>query len=86
MGLAAAWQLQDALVALAAVLLGAVVPYTLLVLYPTNRQLLGPGLDSRSAHAARLLARWNKLHGVRSVLGAAAFALLLYRASSTGLR
>jgi hypothetical protein len=82
LGLAAAWQLQDPMVALAAVLFGAVVPYTLLVMYPTNRQLLDPGLDFRSARAASLLARWNKLHWVRSALAATAFALLLYRATS----
>src|ERR687895_48689 len=38
-GLASAWLLRDAWLALAAVLLGAVVPFTLVVILPTNRQL-----------------------------------------------
>ena len=35
----------DVMVAAAAALLGLVVPVTLLVIYPTNKQLLDPGLD-----------------------------------------
>ena len=69
----------DATVLIAAVLLGAVVPFTLIVLLPTNKQLLDPGLDARSASAAALLTRWGRLHGVRSVLSLAAFLLLLTR-------
>lgn len=57
-------------------LLGAVVPFTLLVIFPTNRRLLDPSLDSASGEAATLLRRWDRLHAVRSVLGAAAFGLL----------
>src|SRR5439155_26024450 len=49
----------DATVLIAAVLLGAVVPFTLIVLLPTNKQLLDPGLDARSASAAALLTRWS---------------------------
>jgi len=61
------------------VLLGAVVPFTLIVLLPTNKQLLDPSLDSRSASAAELLTRWGWLHAVRSGLSLAAFVLLLTR-------
>lgn len=39
-GLLAAWVLRDALVAGAAVLLGLVVPFTLIVIFPTNRRPL----------------------------------------------
>src|SRR2546428_9571949 len=67
----------DATVLIAAVLLGAVVPFTLIVLLPTNKQLLDPSLDSRSAMVAELLSRWGWLHGARSGLGLAAFVLLL---------
>jgi uncharacterized membrane protein len=69
----------DLAVLIAAVLLGAVVPFTLIVLLPTNKRLLDPSLDARSASAGELLTRWGRLHGVRSVLSLAAFALLLTR-------
>jgi len=82
LGLAAAWQLRDAGIAAGAVLLGASVPFTLIAILPTNKQLLDPALDPRSARAANLLRRWNRLHGVRTVLSAAAFGLLLYRLAS----
>jgi hypothetical protein len=87
LGLAAAWQLRDAWTAAGAVLLGTPVPFTLIIIFPTNKQLLSPALDPRSARAASLLRRWNRLHGVRTVLSAAAFGLLLCRmASYTSVR
>ena len=58
-------------------LLGSVVPFTLLVILPTNNQLLAPSLDPESGYAATLLRRWGWLHAVRSVLGALAFGTLL---------
>jgi hypothetical protein len=58
-------------------LLGAVIPFTLLVILPTNKRLLDPGLDRRSAEAAALLDRWGRLHAVRSMLSGLAFGLLV---------
>ena len=81
-GLLAAWLLHDATTAVAAVLLGAVVPFTLIVIFPTNKRLLDPALDPKSAQAAELLARWNRLHAVRSGLSGIAFALFLVRLAS----
>jgi len=43
----------------------------------SNKQLLDPTLDLQSVGVAELLARWNRLHAVRTVLSAVAFALLL---------
>jgi hypothetical protein len=60
------------------VLLGAVVPFTLIVILPTNKQLLSPALDRRSAKTERLLARWGMLHAVRSALSGPALLLFLY--------
>jgi len=51
----------------------------LLVILPTNKRLLSPQLDRASAETAELLQRWGRLHSVRSVLSALAFALLLWR-------
>jgi hypothetical protein len=58
-------------------LLGAVVPFTLLAMLPTNGRLVAPGLDPESAEAAALLRRWGRLHAVRSVLGGVAFGVLV---------
>ena len=63
---------------IAGVLLGSVIPFTLIVILPTNKQLLNPMLDRRSAQAGHLLTRWGALHAVRSVLSALALLLLLY--------
>jgi len=78
-GLAAAWQTADGAIALAAVLLGAVVPFTFIVILPINKQLLDPALDARDPRAPQLLARWGRLHAVRSALSSAAFVLFLIR-------
>jgi Domain of unknown function (DUF1772) len=58
-------------------LLGAVVPFTLLIVLPTNQRLLDPALDRSSAETARLLTRWGRLHAVRSLLGVLAFGVLV---------
>ncbi|MBA2351238.1 MAG: DUF1772 domain-containing protein [Burkholderiales bacterium] len=58
-----------------AILLGAVVPFTFLVIMPTNQRLLAPDLDS--AEARRLLQKWNALHGVRTALSLVALVIFL---------
>ena len=63
---------------LGGVLLASVIPFTLIVILPTNKQLLSPSLDRRSNEAQRLLTRWNTLHAVRSVLSTLALLLFLY--------
>ncbi len=63
---------------IAGVLLGSVIPFALIVILPTNKQLLSPALDRRSAHAGQLLARWGALHAVRSGLSCAALLLFLF--------
>lgn len=60
-----------------AVLLGSVVPFTLLVVARINTELQGDGLDPDSARTGELLVRWGRLHGVRTVLSLAAFAVFL---------
>ena len=81
LGLTAAWRLHDSWVAVGAVLLGASVPVTLIVLFPANKQLLDPTLDSGSPRVAILFRRWNRLHAIRSLLSATAFGVLLCRAA-----
>jgi Domain of unknown function (DUF1772) len=74
-----AWVLEDAWIGLGALLLGAVVPFTLIVILPTNKQLLEPSLDPKSTRATELLLRWGRLHAIRSLLSAIAFLLFLVR-------
>jgi len=78
-GSVASWQLRDPATLAAALLLGLVVPFTLLIVFPTNKRLLDPALDPRSAEASHLLARWARLHAVRSVLSSAAFVVFVLR-------
>ncbi len=66
----------------AALLMGAVVPFTLLVIKPTNDQLLLPGRDLASGETRALLEKWGRLHAVRSALSLA--ALVLYVALLIG--
>jgi uncharacterized membrane protein len=63
-------------VLIAGLLLGSVVPFTLVVSFPTNRRLEDTTLDAGSATAAALLKQWNRLHAVRS--GAALLALVVF--------
>jgi len=60
------------------ILLGSVIPFTLIVIFPTNRQLLDPNLDNNSGLALRLLTRWGRLHAIRSILSLAAFLIFLF--------
>jgi hypothetical protein len=80
-GLGATWQLQDGSVALGAVLLGALIPFTLIAIFPTNTRLLDPALDPRGAEAAALLRTWGRLHAVRSALSTLSFVLFLMSAA-----
>jgi len=82
MGLWSAWARGDGWLAGGAILLGAVVPFTLVAILPTNHKLLDPALDPRSPEATRLLIQWGRLHAVRSVLSSAAFLLFLVRLAS----
>lgn len=58
-------------------LLGIAIPLTLIVIMPTNKQLLDPGLDEASDLAKQLLVRWGRLHALRTILGVLAFLTFL---------
>jgi hypothetical protein len=67
----------------AALLIGAVVPFTFVGIMPTNHELLAPGRDLASPETRTLLERWARLHGVRTALSLAAtvtYLVLLSRA------
>ncbi len=58
-------------------LLIAVIPFTAVVIMPTNKQLLNPATAQDVERAERLLTRWGRLHAVRSLLSLAAFLLFV---------
>ena len=63
---------------LAALLIGAVVPFTFIAIMPTNRRLLVANRDIGSTGTRELLEHWAKLHAVRSVASAIATVLMLW--------
>ena len=75
-GVVAAWLGGGLMWLVAAVVIGSVVPFTLIVVKPTNDQLLAPDRDLASAATRRLLEKWGRLHAVRS--GLSLLAALLY--------
>jgi uncharacterized membrane protein len=54
-----------------------VVPFTLIIILPTNNRLETRDLDIRSEEAGRLLRRWGRLHAVRTILSGIAFLVFL---------
>jgi uncharacterized membrane protein len=78
-GMIGGWQRNDLASIVAALLLGAVVPFTFIVILPTNKRLLEPALDPASAETSKLLTRWGRLHAVRSALSVAAFLIFVMR-------
>ena len=64
----------------AALFVGAVVPFTFAVIMPTNNRLLAAGRDLDSSETRALLVRWGRLHTVRtalSLVGATIYLCLL---------
>ena len=62
----------------AAVLIGAVVPFTLIGIMPTNHRLSAPDRDLASFGTRVLLDRWGNLHAVRTMLSILATVIYLW--------
>jgi hypothetical protein len=62
----------------AALLIGAVVPFTFGIIMPTNHQLLAPGRDLASPGTRDLLVRWGRLHAVRTALSVGGTVVYLW--------
>ena len=71
------------LVALGAAFIIAPWPWTYLALMPLNNRLLAMTADEAGPNVPPMLDRWNALHRVRTLLGAAATACLFW--ASLGL-
>jgi Anthrone oxygenase len=80
-GMARAVQGDGSLRAWASILILAVVPFTLIVIHPTNKRLLDPRRGPGSDETRQLLNSWGRLHGVRSVLSAIASILFIWAAT-----
>jgi hypothetical protein len=58
-------------------LLFLIIPFTLVVIMPTNKRLEIRELNLHSEEAVHLMKRWNGLHAIRSILSGLAFLLFL---------
>lgn len=70
--LAASFQGRGTAMLVAGLLLGFVVPFTLIVIEPTNKLLMDSARDPQAPDTMVLLRRWGVLHAVRSIAGVGA--------------
>lgn len=75
--LVAWWLSRETLWLVGGLIFFAVVPITLIGIFPTNQQLHPTALDSSSPEATTLLRLWGRLHAIRTVLSLAAFAIFV---------
>jgi hypothetical protein len=78
LGAAAWWQSGVLAFLLGAVLMLLNWPWTLLGVMPTNQALMATDLASAGSASRALLVKWNRLHAVRTGLGAAAILSFLW--------
>jgi hypothetical protein len=76
-GFAAWWTGGDGEILIAAILLVANWPYTLVIIRPTNNRLMNKSPDVYDAEIRPLIKRWGKLHAVRTALGLLATIVIL---------
>ena len=57
-------------------------PWTLLAIMPTNNILMATDLAAADADTRALIVKWNRLHAVRTVLGALAVLTFLFAVSA----
>lgn len=60
-----------------AILILVVVPFTLVAIFPINKQLTNENLDVSSPEAEQLLRRWGRLHAIRTAVSLIAFVIFL---------
>jgi anthrone oxygenase-like protein len=60
----------------AGIVLAIVVPFTLIVIMPINRQLLDETRTARTEDTEVLLEKWGRLHNVRTIASLLALAIL----------
>ena len=60
----------------AGIVLGTVVPFTLIIVMPVNRQLLDETRTAQTLDTDVLLKKWGRLHNIRTVASLLALAIL----------
>jgi hypothetical protein len=60
----------------AGIVLATVIPFTLIVIMPINRQLLDESRTARTDDTEVLLEKWGRLHNVRTIAGLLALVIL----------
>ena len=78
LGVAAWWPTGDWLWVLGAIVFLSAWPYTLLVIRPTNNELLTTDPGSAGARSRALIEKWGWLHAGRSGIGALTTVLFLW--------
>src|SRR6266566_6925589 len=63
-------------VLVAAIVLATVVPWTLIVIMPTNKELLNPTRVATTPDTDVLLRKWGRLHVIRTVASLLAVVIL----------
>ncbi|MDQ3998310.1 MAG: DUF1772 domain-containing protein [Gemmatimonadota bacterium] len=58
-------------------LLALVIPFTLVVIMSTNKQLQDPRREGNTPGTRHLLERWGKLHSVRTAISLTALTILV---------
>jgi hypothetical protein len=77
-GLVAAWQAQQVLWMIGAVLILTNWPYTLFIVKPVNDQLNVIDNTAAGATSRALIVKWARLHGARTALGVLATGVFLW--------
>jgi Domain of unknown function (DUF1772) len=85
LGAVAWWQTRDWLWLIGAIVFLSAWPYTLFVIFPTNRALLSSDASNAGLRERALIEKWGALHAVRSGIGVVATFLFLWASiRSTG--
>src|SRR5262245_65411 len=71
LGAVAWWQSGSVAFLVGALLILAPWPWTLLVIMPTNKALLATDPAEAGPQTRAMVVKWNRLHAVRTLLGAA---------------
>jgi hypothetical protein len=66
----------------AGIVLAIVIPFTLIVIMPVNRQLLDEARMAQTPDTQELLEKWGRLHNVRTI--ASVLALIILAANILG--
>ena len=77
LGTAGWWLTGNVLFLVAGLAMFGNIPWTFLVIYPTNKRLEAMAEEAADENTRALIVRWGKLHSVRTALGFVAIAAFL---------